>query len=78
MFIKPPQLNSPELSVSVIPSSNAAEDVSSLNVDPGSYVSDIALFLHICCNAVDLSPEDNLSQTNSKSSSFILYGLFKS
>ena len=77
MFILPVQQNSPLLSFVVIPSSSAADVVTSLNVDPGSYVSAIALFLHIPCKASDLSLFDNVSHTFFNSSLFISYGEFK-
>ena len=57
IVILPVHENSPALSVVVIPSSKAAEDVTSLKVEPGSYVSDIALFRHIACIFLILSAE---------------------
>ena len=74
----PTQQNSPSLSIEVtIPSSRAVEAVTNLKVEPGSYVSEIALFLHICCNALDLSVADIELQFALISSLFMVYGSFK-
>ena len=73
------QQNCPCLSISVtIPSSNAADDVIVLKTEPGSYVSDIALFLHIFCIAVVLSCESRFFHSAFCSSVCGSYGLFKS
>ena len=71
------QQNSPSLSVSVIFSSSDADAVINLNTDPGSYVSDIALFLHIACKSFVFSDWSKLSQFASNSALFIVYGSFK-
>ena len=71
------QQNSPSLSTLANPSSKAADVVISLNVEPGSYVSDTALFLHICCKAFVLSPCDSVLQLDFNSSVFGSYGWFK-
>ena len=45
-----------------IPSSNAVDAVINLNVEPGSYVSEIALYLHTACNLLFFSASSKFSQ----------------
>ena len=59
------------------PSSNAAEAVTVLKTEPGSYVSEIALFLHIPCKAVVFSVESRDAQFAFNSSVYGSYGVFK-
>ena len=65
-FSEPLQEKSPIVSVSQIPSSNAADAVISLNVEPGSYVSETDLFRHIFWRLILFSLSDNLSQVDFK------------
>ena len=65
------------ISVWTRPSSNAIEAVTNLNVEPGSYPSETALFFHVFCRAVTLSSEERVSQLPYKESVYGSKGVFK-
>ena len=72
----PLHVKSFKVSVLTIPSSNEAEAVINLKVEPGSYVSETDLFLHIFWRLLFFSVSDNLSHVEDKDS-FGSNGVFK-
>ena len=73
---EPEQKKIPGVSVETIFSSNAAEATTTLKTEPGSYVFETAVFLHIFCNASLWAVFDNESHVL-ESEEFGSNGVFK-